>query len=180
MADVKDAQATEPVAQAAEPKKETTPTVEELQAQIKALESERDKLKQANTAASSDAADWKRKYRETLDEATRKEQERTEREEAIAKQLEEYKAKDRIATYQSKLIEAGFDVETASKMAADLPEGVNEAFFASQKEFLAKQEQAVKSKMLNDQTGLSTGTPPTAGSAVDEETEKLRRWARGY
>ena len=180
MADVKDAQATEPVAQAEEPKKETTPTVEELQAQIKALESERDKLKQANTAASSDAADWKRKYRETLDEATRKEQERTEREEAIAAQLEEYKRKDRIATYQSKLIEAGFDVETASKMAADLPEGVNEAFFASQKEFLAKQEQAVKSKMLNDQKGLSTGTPPTAGSAVDEETEKFRRWARGY
>lgn len=162
--------------QAEKPKNETTPSVEELQAQVKALEGERDKLKQANTAASSDAADWKRKYRETLDEATRKEQERTERESETLRQLEEYKAKDRIATYQAKLMEAGYDLETASKMAADLPEGVPEAFFASQKEFLGKQEQAIKTKMLNSQAGLGVGMPPTSKETGNDIDAKLRKW----
>lgn len=172
------------VTQGEQPKEEKTPSVEELQAQLAALQGELDSVKQkssqAITKANSESSEWKKRYRETLDEATRKEQERTEREETIAKELAEYKAKDRISTYTTKLVEAGYDLDTAKAMAADLPEGVADSFFSSQKDFLDKHTQTVKSQMLNDQTGLSTGTPPTAGSAVDEETEKLRRWARGY
>lgn len=177
MADEKAAVTT---AQGEEPKKETTPSVEELQAQLKALESELSNVKQTSsqaiTKANAESADWKRKYRETLDEATRKEQERTEKENETLKELEAYKTKDRIATYQSKLIEAGYDLETAKKMAADLPEGVPEAFFTGQKEFLAKKEQEVKTKMLDSQKGLNVGMPPSTNTAGDETDAKFRRW----
>lgn len=180
MADVKDAQAAEPVAQAAEPKKETTPTIEELQAKITALETELASVKQSSsqtiTKANAESAEWKRKYRETLDEATRKEQERTEREEATLKELEEYKAKDRLATYQAKLISAGYDVETAAKMAKDLPEGVADTFFESQKAFLEAQKQAVKTQQIASNGGLSVGMPPNT-DGQDPEMVKLRAWA---
>ena len=177
MADVKDATT---VAQGEQPKEEKTPSVEELQAQLAALQSELDSVKQTSsqaiTKASGDAAEWKRKYRETLDEATRKEQERTEREEIIARELAEYKAKDRISTYTTKLVEAGYDLETAKVMATDLPEGVTDAFFASQKDFLEKHSQAVKSQMLNSQPGPSVGMPPTTKDVSSEADAKLRKW----
>ena len=40
----------------------------ELEAKIKALESERDKLKQSVTNASADASEWKKKYQSKLSE----------------------------------------------------------------------------------------------------------------
>ena len=163
-----------------EPKEEKTPSAEELMAKVAALESELASVKQTSsqaiTKASGDAAEWKRKYRETLDEATRKEQERTEREETIARELAEYKAKDRISTYTTKLVEAGYDLDTAKAMAADLPEGVADSFFSSQKDFLEKHTQTVKSQMLNSQPGPSVGMPPTTKDVSSEADAKFRKW----
>lgn len=151
--------------------------VADLKARIAALESDNEKLKQAQSTASSDAADWKRKYRETLDEATRKEQERTEREAEMAKLLEEYKAKDRVATYTSRLIACGVDPSTAESMAKSLPEGVSEDFFESQRAFLENKTKELNTKKLDQQPGLSVGTPPSSANAVDDEQMKLRKWA---
>ena len=50
-----------------DPKKPDVDTAE-LEAKIKALESERDKLKQSVTNASADASEWKKKYQSKLSE----------------------------------------------------------------------------------------------------------------
>lgn len=157
-----------------------TPTLEDLQKQIadltanvKAKDAEIEKLKTANTNASADASEWKKKYRSTQDEATRKEAERAEAEQAMRAELTALKAEKRISDYTKKLMEAGYDAQTAATMAAGLPDGISDDFFATQKAFLDTQKQLAKTEALNNQPSLSVGTPPTAPNKEDMD---LRRW----
>ena len=161
-----------------------TPTLEELQAKISAMEAERDKLKKAMDAACSDAAKqkkeaakWQDQYKATLDEQKRKEFETEENNKAILAQLAEYKAKERVASYKAKLMTAGYDEPTANTMAVALPEGVEDTFFEAQRTFLENTKKSIKTQTLNAQPGLSVGTPPaTTQEAQDSEAEQLRRW----
>ncbi len=137
-----------------------TPTVEELLAQIAELTKSVDALKAANSKASSEAADYKKKYREGLDEAKRKEDERAERERTMEEELTALKAEKRVSTYTAKLLEAGYDAQTAATMASSLPEGIPEDFFTSQKAFLEAQKQNAKKEVINAQPGLPSGMPP--------------------
>lgn len=169
------------VAENATPETPKVPTIEELQKQISELQAEKDKLKKAMDAACSDAAkfkkdasNWQEQFKSTLDEQKRKEFETEEAHKQLLAQLSEYKAKERIATYKSKLMTAGFDEATASTMSTALPEGVEDSFFEAQKMFLDFQKQNIKTQTLNSQPSLSVGVPPTANS--DPETDNLRRW----
>ena len=159
-----------------EEEKVVIPEVEELKATIESLNKEIEKLKQANTNASSDAADWKRKYRETLDEAERRKQEQEEAFSSMQTQLETYKTNERIATYTSKLIEAGFDTDTAKSMASVLPDGVGEEFFIGQKSFIENQKLKAKQETLNAQPSLTSGMPISGKTAEQLEEEQMRKW----
>ena len=140
------------------------------------------KLKAALSRANSDAADWKRKYVASLDEAKKKELEAAEAAEADAKQrqaeleeLEALKAYKRTNIYKERLLDAGYDLETASLMANSLPEGVGEEYFTAQKTFLQNQRKEADKAKLNSQPGLSVGMPPN-GTAKSEEDAKYDRW----
>lgn len=157
-----------------------TPTVEDLQKQIESLTAENnslkadaEKVKKTISNANADAAEWKTKYRNTLDEAKRKEEERAEADEAIRAELNALKTEKRIATYTSKLMEAGYDAQTAATMASSLPEGISDDFFNQQKSFIESQKQLAKTEALNNQPGLSVGTPPVAPNKMDLD---LREW----
>lgn len=152
-----------------------TVTIDE-NAKIKALEEEIEKLKKAQSNASADAADWKRKYRETLDAAEREKQEREDAFNEMQTQLASYKTNERVANYTAKLIESGFDIDTAKSMAASLPEGIDDSFFEQQKSFLEAQKLKVKQEALNAQPSLSMGMPMTGKTAEDIENENMRRW----
>lgn len=159
-------------------------TLEELKAQIAALEAKVKEAenvsasqKKAISSACSDAADWKRKYRETLDEATRKEQEKADKMTEMEARIAYFEAKERTSTYFSKLVAAGYDPESATKMADGLPDGIPDTFFETQKAFLAAKTQEIKTQTLNSQPPLSVGMPPASNEkAKDEEMEKYRRW----
>lgn len=155
---------------------ESKPSLEELQAQIKALEEERDKLKKATSNACSDAADWKRKYRSTLDENTRKEQEQAERVAEMEKTLAAYKRKDITNSHTDRLIAAGYDHEAAKELAQYLPEDVPEEFFAKQKSYMDAQKQLIKTQVLNSQPSLSVGMPPVPTNGVSTEDNNIRKW----
>lgn len=162
----------------AEPKPETKP---ETKAEPKP-DNEVTKLKAALSRANSDAADWKRKYVASLDEAKKKELEAAEAAEADAKQrqaereeLEALKAYKRTNIYKERLLDAGYDLETASLMANSLPEGVGEEYFTAQKTFLQNQRKEADKAKLNSQPGLSVGMPPN-GTAKSEEDAKYDRW----
>ena len=157
----------------AEPEQSKAPTVEELQAQIAALTEANEKQKQAISNANADAADWKRKYRAGLDEIAREKEEQAE---ALAKKdarLSELEAKERMNTYASMLMHAGYDPTSAQAMASQLPEGVPDSFFEAQKAFLEQTKQTIKTQTLNSQPNLSQGMPPA--TPPDENTQ-LRRW----
>lgn len=151
-----------------------TVDVEKLNETIKSLEEEIEKLKQANTNASADASSWKKKYRETLDEAERAKQEREDAFNEMQSKLETYKTNERVASYTAKLIESGYDSETAKSMATMLPEGVEDSFFESQRSFLENQKTKIKQESLNSQPSLSQGMPLNGSSADTIEANKRR------
>lgn len=162
-----------------------TPTLEDLQKQIAALTAENEslkkdgeKLKAAQSNASADASEWKKKYHSTLDEASRKEAERVEAEQAMREELNALKAEKRISTYTAKLLEVGYDAQTATSMAMNLPEGITDDFFTQQKNFIESQKQLAKTNAINNQSTLSVGEPLTAGK-TNEEDEKMKRWFYG-
>ena len=70
-------------------------------------------------------------------------------------------------------MEVGYDAQTAATMAASLPEGISEDFFNQQKSFLDAQKQLAKTEALNNQPGLSVGTPPATPNKEDTD---IRRW----
>lgn len=158
--------------------------LKEAQARIKELEELNGKQKAAIDNACSDAAakkkeaqEWAEKYKAKLSEQEKTELERKQELEAKEAELNAYKAKERISTYTAKLLEAGYDAETAAKMAAALPEGVSDDFFASHKTFIEAKTQAIKNETLNSQPKLSSGTPLSGLDAEEAELAKLRKWA---
>ena len=161
-----------------------TPTLEDLQKQIEELKAQNEllkkdgeKLKAAQSNASADASEWKKKYHSTLDEATRKEAERVEAEQAMRDELNALKAEKRISIYTARLMEVGYDAQTAANMAANLPEGISDDFFATQKQFLETQKQLAQTNAINNQPKLSVGEPITAKK--DELDDKIWRWMNG-
>jgi hypothetical protein len=147
--------------------------IEDLKADSAAKAAEIESLKKANTNASADASEWKKKFRATQDEATRKAAEEAEAKQAMLDELNALKAEKRISTYQAKLMEVGYDAQTAASMAMSLPEGISEDFFATQKAFLETQKQIAKTEALNNQPSLTPGLPPAAPNKEDAE---WREW----
>lgn len=135
------------------------------------------KYKDIISKANSEAAEYKRQLREKQTEQERQEAERLESEKQMKAELEGYKTRDRISNYQTKLIESGYDVETAKTMAQTLPDGIADGFFEAQKQFLATQRKNAEVAALNNQPALSVGVPLGSKDVVDDETAKLRKWA---
>lgn len=154
---------------------EKPPVVEAQKPDNKADNDENIKLKAALSRANSEAAEWKRKYTATLDEAKKKELETEELRKRELAELEELRKDRRINSYKAKLMEAGIDGATADLMAKSLPEGVSEDYFTATKTFLANQRQAFEAESIKNQPGLSVGLPPTAADAKKEEMNKMRK-----
>lgn len=136
-----------------------------------------EKLKAALSKANSDAAEWKRKFRETQTEQERAAAELAEQQRALQEQLDGYKTRERISSYAKKLMEAGVDAETADLMANNLPEGVTDEYFAAYKSFIEAKTKEIESAALSKQPGLSVGAPPTSTQAESDEINKIRRYA---
>lgn len=169
----------QPQTQAEAPKE---PTLEELKAKIAALEAEKqsyeansDNQKKAINKACSDAKEWKDKYRATLDEAERAKQEQADKFAEMQAKLATYEAEHRVNTYFGKLIEAGYDAETAKVMASGLPDGVQDSFFTAHKAFLESKTKEIKAQTLNAQPNLPTGAPLTTADAQKVEINKTRK-----
>ena len=157
-----------------ETKKPTEEKKEETPQEVKDLKAEIESLKKALSKSNSEAADNKRKYLATLDEAQRAEAERAEKEAERERLLASYMEKDRVVTYKSKLMDAGYDAQTSETLAKALPEGVDEIFFATTKTYMGNQRQAFETAALDKQPGLSVGMPPTSTDAKKAEDNKMR------
>lgn len=161
------------------PDTKPTPSIEELTKQIETLTAAMNKQKQAIDNASADAAEWKRKYRSTMDEAARLEEERKEADalkDAKIAELERREAvKDNIASF----IAMGYSEDLARQSAEALYDGDNKKLIELQKSFFNTYETNVKAKMLNSQPGLTPGKTPSGVQVEDPLLAAFRRGAKG-
>lgn len=133
------------------------------------------RLKTALSKANSDAADWKRQFREKQTEEERKEAERAEREKAVEDELRTLRRDKTVSGYQAQCLALGYTQELALRAAEAMADNDAAAIMACQQEFLDAKQKELEAAALNKQPTLTTGSPPTAKQADVEATNKLRR-----
>ena len=150
-----------------------TPSVEELQAELASLREANARQKAAIDHASSEAAEYKKKWRDTLSDAERQAQETAEARAREKAELEALRTEKRVSGYTARLMGCGFDEATAKVMAAALPENIGDEYFEVQKSFIAGKEAAIRSDLLKSQSGVGGGKAP---DPAPTENDRLRKY----
>ena len=154
-------------------------TVEEISTALKDIQmpkdqtSEIEKLKETISNANSEAADWKKKYRATLDESTRKQQEAEEEAKKKDELLATLQKEKMISGYKASYLAMGYDEALAQDTAEALAAGDDAKLFENQK----KHMEAVEKKAREDAL-RGSGRPGGSGdgkSGDDSEAVKLAK-----
>ena len=132
------------------------------------------KLKTALSNANSQAADWKRQFREKQSEAERAEAERKEHEQAVEEELRTLRKEKSVSGYQAQYLALGYSNELALKAAEATADGNAAEIMLCQREFLEAKTKELEAAALNKQPTLSVGSTPTS-TDVDKEAENKRR-----
>lgn len=160
-----------------------TPSVEELNQTIKGLQDtitklqgDLEKQKQATSNASSDAADWKKKFRETQDEGTRKAAETEDMISGLRSKLAELEMRDTVSGFEKNYLALGYDASLARTTAEAMAKGDMATVFANQKSFNDSQAQAIQDRLLNNMPDLTKGkTPPAPGDESEKSAADFRK-----
>ncbi len=132
-------------------------------------------LKEALSKANSQAAEWKRQFREKQTEAERAEAERAEREKAVEDELRQLRRDKTVSGYIAQCLALGYTQDLAVRAAEAMADGNNADIFACQQEFLEMKQKEIEANALNKQPTLTVGSPPTAKVAEAEAYNKLRK-----
>lgn len=133
------------------------------------------KLKTALSNANSDAAEWKKKYRQGLDEAKRLEEERKEREQAVESELQALRRDKAVSGYVAQCLALGYTQDLATRAAEAMADGNTTEIFACQQAFLEAKQKEIEANALNRQPTLTAGAPPTAKTAEAEAYNNMRK-----
>lgn len=133
------------------------------------------KLKAALSKANSDAAEWKRQYRQGLDEAKRAEEERKEREQAVEDELRTLRRDKTVSGFVAQYLSLGYDKDLALRAAEATADNDAATLMSCQQDFLAAKTKELEAAALNKQPTLTPGAPPTAKQAEEEATNKIRQ-----
>ncbi len=134
------------------------------------------KLKTALSNANSQAADWKRQFREKQSEQERAEAERKEREEAVENELRTLRRDKTVSGYLAQCLALGYNKELALKAAEAMADNDAAAIMACQQEFLEEKQKELEAAALNKQPTITPGAPPTAKQAEKDAVNKERAW----
>lgn len=140
-------------------------------------EEEKKKLKAALDNATNEAATFKKKWKDTMDAEAKAKLEKEEELKRLRDENEEFKAERRKASYTAKYMGAGYDEATAKKLAEQLPEGIDDSFFETQKTFLQTQKQQAGIDKINNMPKPTPGMPMAANNFNDDFQKKLERWS---
>ena len=133
------------------------------------------KLKNALSKANSDAAEWKRQFREKQTEQERAEAERAEREKAVEEELRGLRRDKTVSGYVAQCLALGYDKDLALRAAEAMADGDAASILACQQDFLEAKQKELEAAALNKQPTITSGSPPTAQQADNEATNKLRK-----
>ena len=144
-------------------------TAAQLEARIKQLESENNKLRQANTNASADASKWKKQYQDKLSEEERTKEQQSEAAASMQKELEALRAERNVANYKSQLTAPGigFDADLAQEMAEALNTGDTAKVFDGLRKFLVVHDKALNEQSLRNNPTLPGGAVPSTVSVAE-------------
>lgn len=134
------------------------------------------KLKASLSKANSDAAEWKRQFREKQSEQERAEAERAEREKAVEDELRTLRRDKTVSGYLAQCLALGYDKELALKAAEAMADNDAAKIMECQSEFLDAKKKEYEAAALNKQPTLTSGAPPTAKQAEQDEMNKIRHY----
>ena len=134
------------------------------------------KLKEALSRANGDAAEWKRKYRATLDDAKRAEEERAERDRERDEELATLRKERQISKLEAQYLAVGYSAELASSSAKAQADGDTATVLANQTKFIEETRKRLEAEALGKQPPISSGKPPKG----EDEDEKLAATMRKY
>lgn len=130
------------------------------------------RLKAANTKASKEAADWKRKHNALLDDDTRKQQEADEKYQAMEKELNELKRDKTVATYTASYLKMGYEETLAKTISEAMADGDNDKVFECQQKFLEAHDKEITKGALKNTPRPGAGAP---GNLSDEYKKKAEQ-----
>lgn len=110
--------------------------------------SEIEKLRKALTAANSDAADWKKKFRETQDETSRTAAEKEEEHKQLLERVAALEAEKAVATYKATYVAMGYDEKLAESTAKAMQSGDMAKVLENQRKFQEATEQRIRSELM--------------------------------
>lgn len=132
------------------------------------------KLKTALSKANSEAAEWKRQFRDKQTEQERAEAERAENEKALQEELSALRRGKVVDEYAKQCMGMGYDAALAAECAEAMADGKFNTVFEIQKRFMEAKTREIEAAALNKQPGLSAGAPPV-NAAEKAETNKMRQ-----
>ena len=132
------------------------------------------KLKTALSKANSDAAEWKRQFREKQTEQERIESERKEREAAVEEELRTLRRDKTVSGYVANCLALGYDKDLALRAAEAMADNDAVTIMSCQQEFLETKTKELEEAALNKQPTITSGSPPTAKVAEAEAYNKMR------
>lgn len=135
------------------------------------------KLKEALSRANGDAAEWKRKYRATLDDAKRAEEERAERDKARDEELEMLRKERTVSRLEAQYLAAGYSPELASASAKAQADGDTAAVIANQMKFIEETKTKLEAAALGKQPPITPGQPPKGESDDDKLAATMMKYA---
>ena len=133
-------------------------------------------LKESLSKANSQAAEWKRQFREKQTEQERAEAERAEREKETAEKLASYERKFKVSDLFGQYTLLGYSKDLAQKAAEAMADGNTSEIFACQQAFLEAKQKEIEAAALNKQPTLTAGSPPTAKQADHDAINRERAW----
>lgn len=114
--------------------------------------------------ASSEVAEWKKKYKAQLSQGELDAEERKVEFENMKSQLEALKKEKSISQYKAEFLAQGYDEKLASDTAEAMADGDMKKVFANNKKFLDGYAKSLEAKILND-------TPKPGGEGAGESNE---------
>lgn len=139
--------------------------------------SEVERLRKALTAANSDAADWKKKYRETQDETSRTAAEKEEEHKQLLERVAALEAEKAVATYKATYVAMGYDDKLAESTAKAMQSGDMAKVLENQRKFQEATEQRIRAELMRH-SGRPGGDDSGDSKQEDEAVARARQIAK--
>ena len=143
--------------------------------EVKDSKSEIDKLKATLSKANSEAAEYKRLWKEKQTEQERIESERAEAEKAMQEELATLRRGKVVDEYAKRCMGMGYNADLAAECAEAMADGRFNDVFQIQQKFMEEKTKEIEAAALNKQPGLTAGMPPV-NVADKAEENKYRKY----